>query len=247
MISVPKINRAYWTALILASIFGANAGDFVADVLYLGHLAGIPWLAAALALVLVAERLLPRRSAVWFWVAIIIVRAAATNIGDIFHDYKIGFSWSVPVMTVLLIAVVGIWRLLRPSASNISVVPIDHYYWVTIFTAGVLGTVAGDAMSYGVRIDGARLDNLYATLILSFPLAIALFVGRNGLLKQLYYYWMTVALIRSAGTSGGDWIAHKIFGLPRATARPGRNCSGGVQRRLLGVKQIALTSRHVRL
>src|ERR1700740_3731477 len=29
---VPKIDAAYWTSLSLASVFGANAGDFIADV-----------------------------------------------------------------------------------------------------------------------------------------------------------------------------------------------------------------------
>ena len=82
---VPKINRAYWTCLILASIFGANAGDFVADVLHLGHLSGIPFLAAFLATVFIIEWISPRPSALYFWIAIIIIRASATNIGDVFH------------------------------------------------------------------------------------------------------------------------------------------------------------------
>ena len=42
---VPKIDAAYWTSLSLASVFGANAGDFIADVVHLGHLSGIPYLA----------------------------------------------------------------------------------------------------------------------------------------------------------------------------------------------------------
>ncbi|HZD90550.1 MAG TPA: hypothetical protein VE224_10650, partial [Pseudolabrys sp.] len=75
---VPKINRPYWACLILASIFGANAGDFLADVAGLGHLSGIPYLAAALAAVFAIERVTSRPSALYFWVAIIIIRASAT-------------------------------------------------------------------------------------------------------------------------------------------------------------------------
>ena len=38
----------YWTALCLASVFGANMGDFFAHNLGLGHVAGLPFLAVAL-------------------------------------------------------------------------------------------------------------------------------------------------------------------------------------------------------
>ena len=213
---VPKINRAYWTCLILASIFGANAGDFVADVLHLAHLSGIPFLSAFLATVFIIEWISPRPSALYFWIAIIIIRASATNIGDVFHDLKIGFGYSVPLMTVALIAAVAIWRAAKPSDAFRDTIPVNAFYWFTMFVAGVLGTVGGDAMSYGVR-----LGNMTATIALGVPLALTLWFGRNGLLTHFYYYWFTVALIRSAGTSAGDWLAHGPLGLTWATAVSG--------------------------
>ena len=78
---VPKIDAAYWTSLSLASVFGANAGDFIADVVHLGHLSGIPYLAGCLAAVFIIERSAPRPSALYYWIAIIVIRASAT----IFH------------------------------------------------------------------------------------------------------------------------------------------------------------------
>lgn len=212
---VPKINSAYWACLILASIFGANSGDFVADVLHLGHLRGIPYLAACLVAVFVIEWIKPHSSALYFWIAIIIIRASATNIGDIFHDLKIGFAYSVPLMILALIAAVAVWRAAKPSDASSGTIPVNAFYWITMFVAGVLGTVGGDAMSYGIR-----LGNMIATIALGVPLALAFWFGRNGLLRQLYYYWLTVALIRSAGTSAGDWLANRI-GLAPATAASG--------------------------
>jgi uncharacterized membrane-anchored protein len=216
MTCVPKINRAYWTCLILASIFGANAGDFVADVLRLGHLSGIPYLAASLAAVFVIEWISPQPTALYFWIVIIIIRASATNIGDVFHDLKIGFAYSVPLMTVALISAVAIWRAVKPSDASRDTIPVNAFYWVTMFVAGVLGTVGGDAMSYGVR-----LGNMGATIALGVPLALTLWIGRKGMLTQLYYYWFTVGLIRSAGTSAGDWLAHGPLGLTWATVVSG--------------------------
>jgi uncharacterized membrane-anchored protein len=111
MKTVPKINSTYWLCLCVASIFGANAGDFIAGVLHLGHFGGLPYLIIALAGVFLVEHFTRRGSALYFWLAIIIVRASATNVGDIFHDYKIGFEISVPAMSVLLISLVSLWRL----------------------------------------------------------------------------------------------------------------------------------------
>jgi uncharacterized membrane-anchored protein len=212
---VPKINSAYWACLILASIFGANSGDFVADVLHLGHFRGIPFLAVCLVAVFVIEWIKPLSSTIYFWIAIIIVRASATNIGDIFHDLHIGFAYSVPLMILTLIAAVAIWRAAKPSEASSRTIPVTPFYWVTMFVAGILGTVGGDAMSYGIR-----LGNLGATIALGVPLALAFWFGRNGLLSQFYYYWLTVALIRSAGTSAGDLLANRI-GLTSATAASG--------------------------
>jgi uncharacterized membrane-anchored protein len=86
---IPRIGIKYWVALIFASIFGANTGDFFSDVLKLGHVAGLPILAFLFALVVFVEKLDRSAQTSYFWVAIIIVRTAATNMGDIGHDYRL--------------------------------------------------------------------------------------------------------------------------------------------------------------
>ena len=56
-IHLPTLGPRYWVALCIASIFGANMGDFFAHNLGLGHLGGLPFLVVALAIVVTAERL----------------------------------------------------------------------------------------------------------------------------------------------------------------------------------------------
>ena len=46
---LPRLGLRFWAALCLASIFGANMGDFFAHDLGLGHVRGLPFLALALA------------------------------------------------------------------------------------------------------------------------------------------------------------------------------------------------------
>jgi uncharacterized membrane-anchored protein len=55
-IHLPTLGARFWIALCLASIFGANMGDLFARNLGLGHVAGLPFLTVALAIVIVVER-----------------------------------------------------------------------------------------------------------------------------------------------------------------------------------------------
>lgn len=212
MRSIPKINSVYWASLMLASIFGANAGDFLSDALNLGHLTGIPYLAVAVGLVFFAERFMPAPNALYFWAAIIIIRASATNVGDAFHDFHINFGISVPLAAILLVIAVAVWQRLRPPVKDEGSVPVNAFYWVTMFIAGVLGTVAGDAASFALG-----LGNFGAMVAFAIPLAILLFIGRDGLLTKLAYYWLVVAFIRSAGTAAGDLLAHGFVGIEWST------------------------------
>ena len=68
-IHLPALGARYWSALCLASIFGANMGDLFARNLGLGHVAGLPFLAVALAIVIVAERFDRIQHESYYWIA----------------------------------------------------------------------------------------------------------------------------------------------------------------------------------
>ena len=213
---VPRITAGYWVALILASIFGANTGDYFSDDVGLGHITGLPFLLVAFALVLVSEAFDKRRHYAWYWLAIIIVRTAATNLGDIFHDFHISFLISIPCVGIALFGLLLLWK--KVSANSLAasssagrqtamVLPTNSFYWLAMLLAGTLGTVVGDYFSYPLG-----LGNLYASLVLSATLA-GMFCVR-GLMANLFYFWLIVVMIRSAGTAAGDFFAHHVFGLP---------------------------------
>ena len=79
MRSIPTIDARYWLALSAASIFGTNTGDFVAGYLHVGHLAGLPWLLAVFAVILLLERVSPVKTPLWFWAAIITMRTGSSS------------------------------------------------------------------------------------------------------------------------------------------------------------------------
>src|ERR1700744_3987772 len=178
-IHLPSLGPRYWTALCIASIFGANMGDFCAHNLGLGHVAGLPFLAAALAIVMVAERFDNLRHLLYYWTAIIIVRTAATNFADFAAgDLKLPRPWIMLGLTVVLIAAVWLsWQLVWRRLSNKSagVLCARAAYWASMFIAGTLGTVIGDFCSHNLR-----LDDLGAALLLSPIVAILFLIGRQG-------------------------------------------------------------------
>jgi len=218
---LPALGARYWTALCLASIFGANMGDFFARNLGLGHLAGLPFLAAALAIVIAAERFDRMRHQSYYWIAVIIVRTAATNFADFAcGDMKLPRLWVMAALAILLVASVWLswqfaWRWLADKADN--VLRADLGYWVCMFIAGTLGTVIGDFSSHNMRLDDAG-----ASALLS-PVVAALFlIGRRGPLRLLPFYWLTVVAIRAAGTAVGDLVSGRhMLGLPLSTAVTG--------------------------
>ena len=206
MRSVPIVDARYWLSLCAASIFGTNTGDFVAGYLHLGHLAGLPWLALLFAAILIAERFAPYRTGLWFWAAIITVRTAATNVGDAFHDFGLGFGISLPVVFVAFAASVLLYRRTSPRPDSEGRMLVNGVYWLTMMLAGVLGTIGGDFASFGIHMTTVRAAVAFFALT---AWSIRLFAAR-GMLLAAIPYWATVALIRTAGTAGGDAIAHGI-------------------------------------
>jgi uncharacterized membrane-anchored protein len=214
---VPSFGTKYWTALVLASIFGANTGDFLSDSLGLGHIAGLPILAALFALVLIAERFDSFKHTAYFWSAIIIIRTSATNIGDIGHDLRLKAPLVIAAFALALLTTILLWQAHvaskkgnSPQGSN--TLSTTQVYWFGMLLAGALGTVVGDYFSFGLK-----LGTLNAALALGAPLALIFFLGRNGLLTNAFYYFLTVVFIRAAGTAAGDFVAHRFFGLPLST------------------------------
>src|SRR6267154_284656 len=103
-IHLPAVGPRYWAALCLASIFGANTGDFFARNMGLGHIAGLPFLAVALAVVIITERFDRTQHQWYYWIAIIIVRTAATNSADFAAgDMKLPRIWVMAALTIALI------------------------------------------------------------------------------------------------------------------------------------------------
>jgi uncharacterized membrane-anchored protein len=221
---VPLLGLRYWVALCLASVFGANMGDFFAHNLGLGHVGGLPFLAIALAVVFVLERFDRTAHEAFYWLAIVVVRTAATNLADFFSgDLRLPRPWVMAGLAVLLaLSVAAAWQLSWRDAANkadaqSNLLRADYGYWLAMLIAGTLGTVMGDFFSHDLH-----LGNAVASLVLSALLAPFLVLGARQLLWSLPLYWTTIVMVRAAGTTVGDLLAARnALGLALSTAATG--------------------------
>jgi uncharacterized membrane-anchored protein len=216
-IQVPSAGSRYWVALSIASIFGANTGDFIARYLHLGHAGGLPALAVLAALIFLVERRDRTAHQGYYWGAIIVVRTAATNLADFgASDMHLGHPWLIVGLTALLVAILALMPPAKPAGAPdrwpFSLPMADARYWTAMLVAGTLGTALGDFGSFDTRI-----GTLDASLIEGVLLLTLILFGRTGPLAGLWYYWLVVVAVRTAGTSFGDFLAHDVFGLALST------------------------------
>src|ERR1700710_2184184 len=90
--NLPTIDARYWTAILAASMCGANTGDFASRILGLGHTRGLLPLGLIFLAILWAERRSKAATEANYWFAIIVLRTAATNLADLgTHDLELGY------------------------------------------------------------------------------------------------------------------------------------------------------------
>ena len=196
----------YWTALSVASVFGATLGDVLSHDLHLGHWRGVPPLLLLCWLVVRGGRRGWLNRTLAYWSAVALVRAMATNVADLAnHDAHL----PQPALLAGLVAAIlaGLARPTRPGAGGPAPGLPDTRgsYWVVLFLAGTLGTVLGDDGSDRLGVGGASAALgaiLGGALLLRWLLPPAPKAAKAG-------YWATVVTARTAGTSVGDLLADR--------------------------------------
>lgn len=202
----PKVGPRYWTAILIASMCGTNFGDFFPDVLRVGAGVGFMILIALFVAVVLADRMTRHGSEAFYWLAILVVRAAATNIADFsIGKARLGYVTMSVGLAVLLAVLVAVHRAAGPKSSTGDLPPTNGFYWFTMLTAGTLGTVVGDGVGHA-----------FGPLQIGVPISAAMGTGAMALIltartnlkwTTAVAYWVTVVAVRWWGTNFGDMLA----------------------------------------
>ena len=206
MISAPTLGWRYWTVLCFASVLGANLGDVLSRELGLGYWRGLPVLAVLFVGVTLAARFSPRSTA-WYWLAIVLVRAAATNLSDwqVLNEGEpptVRSPLSFPIVIVVWSVVLACLALRERRAQDRGPARTDLWFWTTMLAAGTLGTAVGDWLGFqsGLELTGA-------TVLMTVSLGVAFLGLSRRSERQVFAFWALVLAIRTWGTNVGDLLA----------------------------------------
>ncbi len=206
---------AFWLAMFAASALGTNLGDWWIDDLEMDGAAGFLILSALCLAAIGLDRRTGRGGEAWYWVAIVALRALATNIADATR-HALGIGFLVPAIVLGAAALAAGW-FTRPAETRVGSPVIDGAYWTAMLIAGVFGTVGGDWGS-------SRLGLGVAAVVLVLLLLIVLRVRMQRFPAAMMAYWVAVLTERCAATPVGDWLASRrglALGLPLAMACTG--------------------------
>jgi uncharacterized membrane-anchored protein len=205
---LPRIDARYWILMLLASVCGTNLGDFASQTLNLGFIGGFGPFAVIFAVMLAAARHAEAAGEVYYWVAIVVARAGATDIADLAtHQLRLEYPPLAGAILALLVAVLlaGAWggqttvvSAQQPDGQWDNRPVANATYWAAMITASVFGTVSGDFVAGDLGL-GAGYGALATTML------AALIVRDGRLLKP--WYWVTVIAVRTAATNLGDYVA----------------------------------------
>jgi uncharacterized membrane-anchored protein len=210
--NLPAVTPRYWAAILVASMCGANTGDFLSHNLHLGHWRGLAPLAVVFLLIVWAERRARVATEAYYWLAIIVLRTAATNLADLAtHDFGLGYPITDLGVTALLVGVLLLDRWRKRAATPDRVAPdkftaklpaTDAPYWVAMLTAGTLGTASGDWVAHGL---GLGFGSVVLVAVFGVVLLAAWRVGG----MSVPWYWASIVAARTAGTTLGDYLASR--------------------------------------
>ncbi|HEX4553729.1 MAG TPA: hypothetical protein VH249_07070 [Xanthobacteraceae bacterium] len=211
--NLPTIDARYWTAILAASMCGANTGDFASRILGLGHTRGLLPLGLIFLAIVWAERRSTVATEAYYWLAIIVLRTAATNLADLgTHDLKLGYFLCMGALVALMAAMLLVDRIRGVEPMGItdpdgrwrSLPATDTSYWITMLAAGTLGTAAGDWVA-----EETGLGLSYGSAVLALIFVVVWFVSDRFGKMTKPWYWLTVVAARTAGTALGDLLASR--------------------------------------
>jgi uncharacterized membrane-anchored protein len=159
---------------------------------------------------------------------VIVLRTAATNLADLAtHTWEWPYAWVIASLEALQVLFIlpALPRLAAAGDERDGRPATDGWYWLSLLTAGTLGTAIGDCVA-----EEFHFGTGYGTLLLTLIYAGILAKGSRSRWSTKAGYWLAIIAARSAGTTAGDWLAFREepglsnglhLGLPLSTACTG--------------------------
>ena len=201
---VPEVTLAFWAIKVMSTTVGETGADYLAVHVGLGTAVTGGMVAALLAAALVAQLRLRQYVPSAYWLTVVLVSVAGTQITDALTDQlDVSLYASTAVFAVLLATTFALWFRSERTLSIHTIVTTKRelFYWTAILFTFALGTAAGDlateALGLGFNVGVVAFAGLIAVVYAAYRL------GAGAVLA----FWLAYVLTRPLGASLGDLLS----------------------------------------
>jgi uncharacterized membrane-anchored protein len=215
---VPEVTLVFWIIKIAATTLGETGGDSVTMTLDWGYLAGTALFLGLLIMLVIAQILAKRFNPLLYWATIVASTTFGTTMAD-FADRSlgIGYTGGATLLSVCLIAVLGLWYRSQGtiSVNTVNTPKVEAFYWAAITFSQTLGTALGDWIA-----DTGGLGYEGGALVFAAGLAViaGLYVWTNT--SRVLLFWAAFILTRPLGATVGDLLDKPVSNGGLALSRP---------------------------
>lgn len=216
---IAAITVFFWIAKVIATTLGETAGDFLAQTLDLGYVAGFAITGMVLAAVLAAELRSSRYRPALFWASVVATTTAGTEISDMMdRTFGLGYVAGSTVLLTGLLATLVVWYLRQGTLRVYPMVDrnTEGLFWTAVVFSNSLGTAFGDAL-----IDPIGLTYMEGALVCSAVIAAVLALHYLTRINGVLLFWVAFVFTRPFGATFGNFLTkeHASGGLAFGTLK----------------------------
>lgn len=205
---IASITILFWLMKIVATTLGETLGDFFAQTLDLGYLAGIGITLVFFLITLYFQLSARRYIPAFFWLVIIGTTTLGTEISDfIDRSLHLGYALGSLVLVAFLLLTLYLWY---KKYGNLEVSPIfekqkEIYFWVAVLFSNSLGTAFGDYLN-----DGLGFSYLIGALITLSVIVVVVLLHSYTKINHILLFWIAFVFTRPFGATFGDFLTKPI-------------------------------------
>ncbi len=205
---IAEVTLLFWIIKIIATTLGETTGDFIAQTLNLGYIAGLAITGVLLVVLVGAQIRAQTYHPALFWAAIVGTTTAGTEISDLMdRTLHVGYLGGSIILATALVGTLAIWYR---REGHLKVNPIverrvEIMFWTAVLFSNSLGTAFGDWM-----VDGLGLSYGGGALVCIGVIAAVLAAHYTRTLGEVAVFWIAFVFTRPFGATFGDLLTKPV-------------------------------------
>ncbi len=205
---VAEVTLVFWILKIIATTLGEMSGDYLAQTLDLGYVAGLAITTAILVAAVWAQVSSDQYQAPRFWIAIVATTMVGTEISDMMdRTLGLGYTWGSLMLFGGLLATLWVWY---KREGNLRIHPLTHKgaeltFWLAVLFSNSLGTAFGDYM-----VDVIGLGYGQGAIVTITIIGAVFLLHHKTSINPVALFWVAFVFTRPFGATFGDFLTKPL-------------------------------------